>query len=165
MDALMAYDGVPEGKWIAGPFSMFVIGIFTFMMIFHKEMPFGFMYPFLLIFWTVFPLVIFGFAVWKYLIGFYLIGVPLLRIFAPRIPGLKRISEGVSSNVSYSGGSGWSSSSGYSGFSGGGGSFGVVDRAVHGEARLHSARPARGMVLARRRRYPIRGPERGTNGL
>lgn len=124
MEALMAYNGVPDGKWIAGPFSMFVIGIFTFMMIFHKEMPFAFMYPFLLIFWTVFPLVIFGFAVWKYLIGFYLIGVPILRIFAPRIPGLKRISEGVSSNVSYSGGSGWSSSSGSSGFSGGGGSFG-----------------------------------------
>lgn len=127
LQSLVQYRGLPGvEKFIFGGFSIFVIGIFTLILVLNKESPFWFLYIFLFIFWTVFPLVAFGFAVWKYIILSYIIGVPILRFFGSKIPIFGSIQSKVTANsIAVQSSGGWSSGGTSSGgFSGRGGSFG-----------------------------------------
>jgi uncharacterized protein len=123
----------PHEKVLAGAFIFGIIGLFTFIGIVTPGMGW-FLYLFLIPFWAMFPVVIFGSGITFYILIAYLVGFPIAKLLMSRSPGYRTVMEEfrrkgratVGGFTIGSSGGGWSSggwSSG-GGFSGGGGSSG-----------------------------------------
>jgi len=120
-------------KVLFGAFIFGIIGLFTFIGVVTPGMGW-FLYFFLIPFWAMFPVVIFGSGVTFYILLAYLIGFPIAKILVSRSGAYQRMAEELKKKGHASiggftiGGGGWSSrgswSSGGGGFSGGGGSSG-----------------------------------------
>lgn len=124
-------------KVLFGAFIFGIIGLFTFMGIVTPGMGW-FLYFFLIPFWAMFPVVIFGSGVTFYILLVYLVGFPIAKILVSRSDMYQRAAEelkkkGVARIGGFTIGGGrrgshgsWSSGGGFSGggFSGGGGSSG-----------------------------------------
>ncbi|HXV10598.1 MAG TPA: YgcG family protein [Burkholderiales bacterium] len=124
-------------KVLFGAFIFGIIGLFTFMGIVTPGMGW-FLYFFLIPFWAMFPVVIFGSGVTFYILLAYLVGFPIAKLLVSRSDLYRRAVEelkkkGVARVGGFTIGGGswgshgsWSSSGGSSGggFSGGGGSSG-----------------------------------------
>ena len=115
---------------IIGIFIFSVLGIFTYLMLFAAGAQGIFMYFFLIPFWAVFPMMAVGTTINFIILGIYLIGTPLAKLFFRKSEKGKKIYKKLNMGFTSSGGGGSRSSSfrssGSSGssFSGGGGSFG-----------------------------------------
>jgi len=120
-------------KVLTGAFIFGIIGLFTFIGIVTPGMGW-FLYFFLIPFWAMFPVMIFGSGITFYILSAYLIGFPVAKLLASRSATYRKASEDIKKKgyatiggftVGSSGGS-WSSGSsgGGGGFSGGGGSSG-----------------------------------------
>ncbi|TGN19670.1 TPM domain-containing protein [Leptospira idonii] len=128
--------GAEEGEYWLYLFGLpfvAIIFIFAFIGAFHRDSSSWFMFFFLLIFFQWVPSMFYGFWGWLLSNLVYLIGFPFVRWGRDKISWLRKISDKVTDNVSYSEGSGGTSdgggfssggSSSGGGFSGGGGSFG-----------------------------------------
>jgi len=114
-----------------------VAGIFTLVVLFSKGMQNLFLFFFLIPFWYVGPMAVFGSLGGAIGVGFYLLATVVSRIWFTFFPGgramLDRMGSKLASRQSsgwthtggwYGGGGGFSSGGGFGGFSGGGGSFG-----------------------------------------
>lgn len=124
-------------KILFGAFIFGIIGLFTFMGIVTPGMGW-FLYFFLIPFWAMFPVVIFGSGITFYILIAYLVGFPIAKLLVSRSDLYRRAAEelkkkGVARVGGFTIGGGswgshgsWSSSGGSSGggFSGGGGSSG-----------------------------------------
>ena len=124
-------------KVLFGAFIFGIIGLFTFMGIVTPGMGW-FLYFFLIPFWAMFPVVIFGSGITFYILLVYLVGFPIAKVLVSRSSMYQRAAEelkkkGVAriGGFTIGGGRGgshgsWSSGGGFSGggFSGGGGSSG-----------------------------------------
>lgn len=126
-------------KVLFGAFIFGIIGLFTFIGVVTPGMGW-FLYFFLIPFWAMFPVVIFGSGITFYILIAYLIGFPIAKILISRSAVYRRAAEelrkkGVARIGGFTiGGTGsgwssrgsWSSGGGFSGggFSGGGGSSG-----------------------------------------
>lgn len=124
-------------KVLFGAFIFGIIGLFTFMGIVTPGMGW-FLYFFLIPFWAMFPVVIFGSSVTFYILLVYLVGFPIAKILVSRSNAYQRAAQelkkkGVARLGGFTIGGGrwgsngsWSSGGGFSGggFSGGGGSSG-----------------------------------------
>ena len=125
-------------KVLFGAFIFGIIGLFTFIGIVTPGMGW-FLYFFLIPFWAMFPIAIFGSAITFYILIAYLVGFPIAKLLVSRSGLYRKAAEdlkkkgratiggftlggGGSSSSWSSGGSSWSSGGG--GFSGGGGSSG-----------------------------------------
>ena len=122
-------------KILFGAFIFGIIGLFTFIGIVTPGMGW-FLYFFLIPFWAMFPIAIFGSAITFYILIAYLVGFPLAKLlvsstgtYRRALKDIKRKGHAtiggftVGGGSSSAGGSSWSSSSS-GGFSGGGGSSG-----------------------------------------
>jgi len=130
-DDTAAELGLKE-KIVLGLFIFFVLGVFTFVGIISPGCTGWFLYAFLVPFYTVFPMTIFGSRGGLITAGVYIFIYPILKLLLGKTSWGERISkkmgsgrgQGWSSGSGWSGG-GWSSGGGGGGgFSGGGGSFG-----------------------------------------
>lgn len=123
-------------KVLFGAFIFGIIGLFTFIGIATPGMGW-FLYFFLIPFWAMFPVVIFGSSITFYILLAYLVGFPIAKILLSRSDFYRRAADelkkkGVARVGGFTIGGGswgsgsWSSSGGFSGggFSGGGGSSG-----------------------------------------
>jgi uncharacterized protein len=124
-------------KILFGAFIFGIIGLFTFMGIVTPGMGW-FLYFFLIPFWAMFPVAIFGSGITFYILLAYLMGFPIAKLLVSRSDFYRRAAEelrkkGVARVGGFTVGGGswgsrgsWSSSGGFSGggFSGGGGSSG-----------------------------------------
>src|SRR5688572_17098204 len=124
-------------KILMGAFIFGIIGLFTIIGIVTPGMGW-FLYLFLIPFWAMFPVMIFGSGITFYILIAYLVGFPIAKLLVSRSEAYRTAARDIkkkgfatiggftvgSSGGSWSsGGSSWSSSSG-GGFSGGGGSSG-----------------------------------------
>ncbi|MDF3819922.1 TPM domain-containing protein [Leptospira sp. 96542] len=105
--------------------------LFAFLYSFHQEITGFSMFVFILIFFQWVPTIFYGFWGWALCNFIYIFGVIFIRLTRNKIQILKKISEAVTANVTYTESSGGSASSWNSGgsssgggFRGGGGSFG-----------------------------------------
>lgn len=134
---ISAPDMALHEKVLFGAFIFGIIGLFTFIGIVTPGMGW-FLYFFLIPFWAMFPIAIFGSAITFYILITYLVAFPVAKLLVGRsgwhrgaLQNLKRKGRATiggftlgSGGGSWSaGGSSWSSGSG-GGFSGGGGSSG-----------------------------------------
>ena len=125
-------------RLLIGAFIFGILGIFTALGLFVQGCTGWFLYAFLIPFYAVFPMVIFGVSGGLMVLSIYAIGVPIVKVLMSKTEWGKRMAKKMN-NAKRSGGSGWSSgsewgsgsssggwSSGSSGggFSGGVGSFG-----------------------------------------
>ena len=122
-------------KVLFGAFIFGIIGLFTFIGAVTPGMGW-FLYFFLIPFWAMFPVVIFGSGITFYILLAYLIGFPIAKILVSRSDAYRRAAEEIRKKgvariggftIGGAGGSGWSSRGSWSsggGFSGGGGSSG-----------------------------------------
>jgi len=123
-------------KVLFGAFIFGIIGLFTFIGIVTPGMGW-FLYFFLIPFWAMFPVAIFGSSITFYILLAYLAGFPLAKMLLSRSDFYRRAAEelkkkgaarvgGFTIGGGSRGSGSWSSSGGYSGggFSGGGGSSG-----------------------------------------
>jgi uncharacterized protein len=123
-------------KVLTGAFVFGIIGLFTFLGIVTPGMGW-FLYFFLIPFWAMFPVMIFGSGITFYILIAYLVGFPVAKLIVSRsamyrkaMEDLKRKGHATIGGFTVgSGGGAWSSrggswSSGGGGFSGGGGSSG-----------------------------------------
>lgn len=119
-------------KVLFGAFIFGIIGLFTFIGVVTPGMGW-FLYFFLIPFWAMFPVVIFGSGITFYILLAYLVGFPIAKILVSRSGAYQRAAEelkkkGVARVGGFTiGGGGWSSRGSWSsggGFSGGGGSSG-----------------------------------------
>jgi uncharacterized protein len=121
-------------KLLMGAFIFGIIGLFTFIGIITPGVGW-FLYFFLIPFWAMFPVMIFGSGITFYILIAYLVGFPLAKLLVSRSGGYRQAMQdfrkkGYASigGFSVGRGGGWSSggswSSGGGGFSGGGGSSG-----------------------------------------
>jgi uncharacterized protein len=120
-------------KVLFGAFIFGIIGLFTFIGVVTPGMGW-FLYFFLIPFWAMFPVVIFGSGITFYILLAYLVGFPIAKILVSRSGAYQRAAEelkkkGVArvGGFTIGGGGGWSSRGSWSsggGFSGGGGSSG-----------------------------------------
>lgn len=122
-------------KVLFGAFIFGIIGLFTFIGVVTPGMGW-FLYFFLIPFWAMFPVAIFGSGITFYILLAYLIGFPIAKILVSRSDTYRRAAEelrkkGVATiggfTIGGAGGTGWSSRGSWSsggGFSGGGGSSG-----------------------------------------
>lgn len=123
-------------KVLFGAFIFGIIGLFTFLGIVTPGMGW-FLYFFLIPFWAMFPVAIFGSGITFYILIAYLIGFPIAKILVSHSAAYRKVAQdirkkgfaniggftvGGGSSSWSSGGSSWSSGGG--GFSGGGGSSG-----------------------------------------
>ena len=134
---IKAPDMALHEKVLFGAFIFGIIGLFTIIGIVTPGMGW-FLYLFLIPFWAMFPVIIFGSATTFYILIAYLVGFPIAKLLVSRSEtyrtaardikkkGFARVggfTVGGSGGSWSSGGGSWSSSSG-GGFSGGGGSSG-----------------------------------------
>lgn len=124
-------------KVLFGAFIFGIIGLFTFLGIVTPGMGW-FLYFFLIPFWAVFPVAIFGSGSTFYILIAYLVGFPIAKLLVSRSDLYRRAAQDIKRKGHASiggftfgsgGGSSWSSggsswNSGGGGFSGGGGSSG-----------------------------------------
>lgn len=123
-------------KVLMGVFIFGIIGLFTFVGIVTPGMGW-FLYFFLIPFWAMFPVMIFGSGITFYILIAYLVGFPAAKLLVSRseryrraMEDLKKKGRATLGGFTVGGGGGsWSSrggswSSGGGGFSGGGGSSG-----------------------------------------
>ena len=121
-------------KVLVGAFIFGIIGLFTFVGVVTPGMGW-FLYFFLIPFWAMFPVVIFGSAITFYILLVYLVGFPIAKVLISRSGFYQRAAEelkkkGVARVGGFTiggAGGGWSSRGSWSsggGFSGGGGSSG-----------------------------------------
>ncbi len=122
-------------KILTGAFIFGIIGLFTFLGIVTPGMGW-FLYFFLIPFWAMFPVMIFGSGVTFYILIAYLIGFPIAKLLVSRteayrkaMEDLKKKGHATIGGFTVGRGGGWSSGggswgSGGGGFSGGGGSSG-----------------------------------------
>jgi len=121
-------------KVLLGAFIFGIIGLFTFVGVVTPGMGW-FLYFFLIPFWAMFPVVIFGSAGTFYILLVYLVGFPIAKVLISRSGFYQRAAEelkkkGVARVGGFTiggAGGGWSSRGSWSsggGFSGGGGSSG-----------------------------------------
>ena len=124
-------------KALFGAFIFGIIGLFTFIGIVTPGMGW-FLYFFLIPFWAMFPIAIFGSSITFYILLAYLVGFPIAKLLVSRSSTYQRAAEalkkkGVARVGGFTVGGGrwgshgsWSSGGGFSGggFSGGGGSSG-----------------------------------------
>jgi len=132
---IKAPDMALHEKILFGAFIFGIIGLLTFIGIVTPGMGW-FLYFFLIPFWAMFPIAIFGSGVTFYILITYLTGFPLAKILVSRSAWHRKAAEelkkkghatvgGFTIGGGSSGGSSWSSgSSSGGGFSGGGGSSG-----------------------------------------
>jgi uncharacterized protein len=125
---------LPE-KVLVGAFIFGIIGLFTFIGIITPGVGW-FLYFFLIPFWAMFPVMIFGSGTTFYILIAYLAGFPIAKLLVSRSAGYRKAMEdfkkkgraSIGGFMWGSSGGGWSSggswSSGGGGFSGGGGSSG-----------------------------------------
>jgi len=134
---IKAPDMPLEEKILFGAFIFGIIGLFTIIGIITPGMGW-FMYLFLIPFWAMFPIAIFGSGITLYILIAYLVGFPIAKLLVSRSETYRTAArdikkKGFASVGGFtvgrgggswsSGGSSWGSSSG-GGFSGGGGSSG-----------------------------------------
>ncbi|MEO8676689.1 MAG: TPM domain-containing protein, partial [Casimicrobiaceae bacterium] len=124
----------PDIPWymriLLGCFIFGIIGLFTVIGVMTPGMGW-FLYVFLIPFWAMFPIIIIGPKATVGLLGVYLVGYPVAKLWLKRQPWYAKAAEEMKTKgtttvggmVISSGGSS-SSSSGGGGFSGGGGSSG-----------------------------------------
>lgn len=135
LQTVMDFDGLVgsgEVPFVLGIFlSLIFIGmifLFAFIFAFHRDDTSIWGFFFLLIFFQWLPTMFLGFYGWLVCNLIYVIGFPFIRLTRDRISWVKKISDKVTDNVIFNGGSGsggsWSSGGSSGGFSGGGGSFG-----------------------------------------
>jgi uncharacterized protein len=121
-------------KVLMGAFIFGIMGLFTFIGIITPGVGW-FLYFFLVPFWAMFPVMIFGSGTTFYILITYLIGFPVAKLLVSRsgryrqaMEDLKKKGHASIGGFSVGRGGGWSSggswSSGGGGFSGGGGSSG-----------------------------------------
>jgi uncharacterized protein len=123
-------------KVLMGAFIFGIIGLFTFVGIVTPGMGW-FLYFFLIPFWAMFPVMIFGSGITFYILIAYLVGFPIAKLLLSRTDNYRRAIEDLKRKGRATiggftvggGGGGWSSrggswSSGGGGFSGGGGGSG-----------------------------------------
>ena len=135
---IKAPDMALHEKVLFGAFIFGIIGLFTILGIVTPGMGW-FLYLFLIPFWAMFPVIIFGSSVTFYILIAYLVGFPIAKLLVSRSETYRNASRDIkkkgfarvggftvgSSGGSWSsGGSSWSSGSSGGGFSGGGGSSG-----------------------------------------
>jgi uncharacterized protein len=131
-----APDMALHEKVLFGAFIFGIIGLFTFIGIVTPGVGW-FLYFFLIPFWAMFPIAIFGSAVTFFILIAYLVGFPIAKLLVSRSERYRRVAEdlkkkgratigGFTLGGGSSGSSSWSSGSSSSGggFSGGGGSSG-----------------------------------------
>ncbi len=129
-----APDMALHEKVLFGAFIFGIIGLFTFLGIVTPGMGW-FLYFFLIPFWAMFPVAIFGSHITFYILIAYLIGFPVAKLLVSRSETYRKASEdlktkgsatigGFTVGGSRSSSSSWSSSSSSGGFSGGGGRSG-----------------------------------------
>ncbi len=133
-DFIKAPNMALHEKVLFGAFIFGIIGLFTFIGVVTPGMGW-FLYFFLIPFWAMFPVVIFGSSITFYILVAYLIGFPIAKILISRSAVYRRAAEEIrKKGVARIGGftiggagAGWSSRGSWSsggGFSGGGGSSG-----------------------------------------
>jgi len=123
-------------KILFGAFIFGIIGLFTFIGIVTPGVGW-FLYFFLIPFWAMFPIAIFGSGITFYILMTYLAGFPIIKLLVSRSERYRRAAQDMKKKghasvggftVGGGGSSNWSSggswSSGGGGFSGGGGSSG-----------------------------------------
>jgi uncharacterized protein len=135
-DFIKAPDMPLHEKVLLGAFIFGIIGLFTVLGIATPGMGW-FLYLFLIPFWAMFPVMIFGSSITFYILIAYLVGFPIAKLLVSRSETYRTAARdikkkgfatvggftlGGSGGSWSSGGSSWSSSGG--GFSGGGGSSG-----------------------------------------
>jgi len=116
-----------------GAFIFGIIGLFTIIGVLTPGAGW-FLYLFLIPFWAMFPIVVVGGTGTLILLGLYLVGFPLAKLFVSRQPWYEKAGRDLAKKGSArvggftigggSSGSSWSSGSSSGGFSGGGGSSG-----------------------------------------
>jgi uncharacterized protein len=135
-DSVQTQDLTMKEKLGIGAIIFGVLGIFTFIGLFAPGCAGWFLYAFLIPFYAIFPMVIFGSAGLTVLV-IYLIAFPILKVLFGRTAMGKRLAKNMANKSGRSGG-GWTSGGGFfgggsgggwssgggGGFSGGGGSFG-----------------------------------------
>jgi uncharacterized protein len=124
-------------KVLFGAFIFGIIGLFTIIGIVTPGMGW-FLYLFLIPFWAMFPVIVFGSSITFYILIAYLVGFPIAKLLVSRTDWVRDASRNIgrkgyagTGGFTWGGGGGswgsgggsWSSSSG-GGFSGGGGSSG-----------------------------------------
>lgn len=120
---------------LLGLFIFGILGVFTFIGLFVPGCAGWFLYAFLIPFYAVFPIVVFGPNGTIPTLLTYAVGFPILKVLLRKTPWGQTMAKKIGSNNG--GGKGWSSGSGWiggggggwssgggGGFSGGGGSFG-----------------------------------------
>lgn len=134
-DFIKAPNMALHEKVLFGAFIFGIIGLFTFIGVVTPGMGW-FLYFFLIPFWAMFPVVIFGSGITFYILLTYLIGFPIAKILISRSGLYRRAAEEIRKKgvariggftIGGAGGTGWSSRGSWSsggGFSGGGGSSG-----------------------------------------
>lgn len=119
-------------KVLIGAFIFGIIGLFTFIGVVTPGMGW-FLYFFLIPFWAMFPIMIFGSGITFYILLAYLVGFPVAKVLLSRSARYKQMAENLKKKGYASvggftiggGGGGWSSrGSSCGGFSGGGRSGG-----------------------------------------
>lgn len=128
------FNGAPMTlpvKILVSLFVFTIIGLFTFIGIVSPGGPGWFLYVFLIPFWSMFPMVLFGSTVGLATIGTHLVGFPIARLFVRRTQWYRKAEEemrtkGRANIGGFVVGGGGSSGGGFSGggFSGGGGRSG-----------------------------------------
>jgi uncharacterized protein len=127
----LEFDG-PEIDWplriLLGCFIFGIIGLFTVIGVMTPGVGW-FLYVFLIPFWAMFPIVIIGVKATVVLLGVYLVGYPVAKLWLARQPWYAKAAEELKSKGTTTVGgmvisSGGSSSSSGGSFSGGGGSSG-----------------------------------------
>ncbi|MBL0741802.1 TPM domain-containing protein [Chryseolinea lacunae] len=136
-DDVSSGDETPDWvtKLVLGLFVFSVLGVFTVLGIMIPDKIGWILYLFLIPFYAIFPMAIYGLTAGLIILGVYLIGYPVARYTIGKSAWGKRARRnktGKGGGSSWGSGSGWSSSSGSSwssssssgsSFSGGGGSF------------------------------------------
>jgi uncharacterized protein len=118
---------------LLGAFIFGIIGLFTFIGVVTPGFTGWFLYPFLIPFWALFPLVILGGQLTLAVFGVYLLGFPIAKLLLSHSAWYLKAAQDLKSKgrasiggftVLGGGGGGGGFSAGGGGFSGGGGSSG-----------------------------------------
>jgi uncharacterized protein len=134
-DSLQAQDLTWKEKLLIGAFIFGILGIFTFIGLVSPGCAGWFLFAFLIPFYAIFPMVVFGSSGGLTILIIYLIAFPILKLLVGKSAWGKRMAKSMNNKSGRGGGwtsgggwfggggsGGWSSGGG--GFSGGGGSFG-----------------------------------------
>jgi uncharacterized protein len=127
-DSIQTQDLTLGEKLGIGAIIFGVLGIFTFIGLFVPGCAGWFLYVFLIPFYAIFPMVVFGTASGLTVLIIYVVAFPILKMLFRKTAFGKNLSKNMSNKTGGKGG-GWTSGGGWSsggggGFSGGGGSFG-----------------------------------------